>query len=433
MPPRPARPACGPGVVIEADGGVGKAPPHPAPPGLIPGVRRLVAISLINQVGSGAFAGVLVLFLVSFLGLRQNTANTLLSLAAGVGLVSLVPLGVLADRAGLGRMLRAGCLAAFLMAGILTLVRSPVAAGICYVLLVLFDRACNVARNALVPTLATGRDGPRVKARIRSVSNLGYGLGAAIGAGLLALMPHRGFAAAVLLNAASYAACAVLARTLDESSAPAVKRVARRPGADRRYLGFVAVNGTLSLFLPVFELMLPVLLVSRYGGPSWIIGLCLALNTAAVAGLQTFATRGITDWVSSVRAARVGAAVATAGLAILAAGAGLGGPWLVAAAIAGTLVHVTGEMRGVAGQWELQMGFAPHGRQGQYQATNALGLGAARMLAPWLVALMSASLGIGLAVLVAVLMLAAAVLGPVARRVVANRAQIGVVAPGFGG
>lgn len=395
--------------------------------------RRFVAIALVNQVGSGAFAGVLVLFFVRYLDFDANTASTLLSLAAGVGLASLVPMGVVADRVGAIRLMRAASAAAFVAAAALAFVNGPAAACGCYIVLVLCDRAFNVARNGLLPTLVSGPQAVTFKAKVRAMSNLGYGLGAAIGAGILIALPITGFVVALLLNALSYAACSVLGQRLSQASEGPRPQMARKPGADRRYLCFVAVNGTLTLYMPVFELMLPILIVTRFGGPSWIPGLCLALSTAAVAVGQIKAAGGITDWVSSVRAARVGAVVAVAGLALMATGAAGSGYWVTIASIAGTLVYVVGEMRGVAGQWELQMGFAPRDRQGRYQATNAVGQGAARMLAPWLVALMSASVWWGFSALAAIYVTAVAALGPVARWVSADRGQIKGIAPEFGG
>ena len=61
--------------------------------------------------------------------------------------------------------------------------------------------------------------------------------------------------------------------------------------------------------------------------------------------------------------------------------------------VVGSLVHVVGEMIGSGGQWGLQMGLAPHERQGQYQGFAGLGFSVVAVVGPPVVTLLCVEMG----------------------------------------
>ena len=85
-------------------------------------------------------------------------------------------------------------------------------------------------------------------------------------------------------------------------------------------------------------------------------------------------------------------------------------------------MHVVGEMIGSGGQWGLQMGLAPHERQGQYQGFAGLGFSLVSVIGPPVVAFFCVDQGergwLALAGFMVVLGLAAP---PLARWALASR------------
>ena len=95
--------------------------------------------------------------------------------------------------------------------------------------------------------------------------------------------------------------------------------------------------------------------------------------------------------------------------------------------LAGACVHVVGEMIGSGGQWALQMGLAPHERQGQYQGFASLGFSLMNVVGPPVVTLLCIQGGrlgwVAMGLIVLVSGVAAQALG---RWALANRTAYGV-------
>ena len=95
--------------------------------------------------------------------------------------------------------------------------------------------------------------------------------------------------------------------------------------------------------------------------------------------------------------------------------------------VAGSLVHVVGEMIGSGGQWGLQMGLAPHERQGQYQGFAGLGFSVIAVVGPPIVTLLCVDMGeTGWLVLAGLMLAIALVSVPVSRWALASRERYGV-------
>jgi MFS family permease len=105
------------------------------------------------------------------------------------------------------------------------------------------------------------------------------------------------------------------------------------------------------------------------------------------------------------------------------------GSWQVAVAVlvAGSLVHVVGEMIGSGGQWSLQMGLAPHERQGQYQGFAGLGFSVMAVVGPPVVTFLCVDQGErGWLVLAAIMVATSLASVPAARWALASRERYGV-------
>jgi MFS family permease len=116
-----------------------------------------------------------------------------------------------------------------------------------------------------------------------------------------------------------------------------------------------------------------------------------------------------------------------AGFAIVAV-ADRGSYWIaIAVLVAGSLVHVVGEMIGSGGQWGLQLGLAPHERQGQYQGFAGLGFSVMAVIGPPLVTFFCVEQGErGWLMLAGIMVGIALVSVPAARWALESRARYGV-------
>ena len=96
--------------------------------------------------------------------------------------------------------------------------------------------------------------------------------------------------------------------------------------------------------------------------------------------------------------------------------------------VVGSLVHVVGEMIGSGGQWGLQMGLAPHERQGQYQGFAGLGFSVIAVVGPPVVTLLCVEMGeTGWLVLAALMLGVALVSVPASRWALDSRERYGVL------
>jgi MFS family permease len=146
-----------------------------------------------------------------------------------------------------------------------------------------------------------------------------------------------------------------------------------------------------------------------------------------VALFQVRLSRRADSVPSAARALVRGALWIAAGFTVVAL-ADRGGVWFaVAALVAGSLIHVVGEMIGSGGQWGLQMGLAPHERQGQYQGFAGLGVSVMAVIGPPVVTFFCVEQGERGWLMLAVIMLVIALVSvPAARWALASRGRYGV-------
>jgi hypothetical protein len=196
---------------------------------------------------------------------------------------------------------------------------------------------------------------------------------------------------------------------------------------DWPYVVITVITGLFSLHFFVMELGLALYVSAHTSAPTVMVAVLLVINTAAVALFQVRLSRRADSVVAGARALVRGAWWIAAGFAIVAL-ADRGSMWLaIAALVAGSLVHVVGEMIGSGGQWGLQMGLAPHERQGQDQGFAGLGFSVLAVVAPPVVTYLCVDLGeTGWLVLAAFMVVIALVSVPAARWALASRARYGV-------
>ncbi|MFE0461427.1 MFS transporter [Kitasatospora sp. NPDC058965] len=359
-----------------------------------PGAPRLLAgVWLVNTIGSGLYlpAGALFFTRVDHLATRQVALG--LSAAGLVALLGAVPLGRLADRHGARRAYLGLLLVqAVGMAGF-TLVRSFPAFVAAAALVALADQGAGAARAALIASVATGGDRVRLRARLRSVTNVGITLGA-LGAGVaLQLDTPAAYRALVLGNAATFLGAALVLRALPRG--PARPRSAAAAGGSRlavlRDGRFALVTGlcaVLSLQNDLLTFVLPLWVAGHTAAPRALVPALLVVNTVLVVCCQVAVSRGAERTPGAARLCRRAGLLLLAGcLAAPFSGATPG--WAAAGLLVLFVLLVTlGELATSAGSFGLSFTLAPEHALGEYQGFFALGRGAARALAPTLLGLL---------------------------------------------
>ncbi len=208
----------------------------------------------------------------------------------------------------------------------------------------------------------------------------------------------------------------------------------RAPGEPRlgvlRDLPFVTVAVSTSLFSLHFvaaELGLALFISQSTLAPQVMVAVLMLVNTVAVATFQVRLSRSADSVTTGGRALIRGGLLIAMGFALFGLAEGSSATVAVVVLLAGAGIHVVGEMIGSGGQWALQMGLAPHERQGQYQGFASLGFALMNVIGPPLVTLLCVHGGrVGWLVMGAIVLASGIAAQLLARWALANRAAYGV-------
>ncbi|MCU1594451.1 MAG: hypothetical protein JWO12_1843 [Frankiales bacterium] len=351
-----------------------------------PGPLRLLAIAaLVNTLGNGLFYTSAALFYTRSVGLSPGQVGLGLTVAGLLGLLVGIPAGHLADLRGAREVLVVTLvLEAAAMSSFALVHGFPgfLAASIAYICV---DKASNAVRQGLIASAFPAEERVSGRAYLRSVTNLGIGVGSAIAGVAIAIDTREAYVAMVLADALTYLGCAAV-----------IARLPRREGAvrkaeeggmlialrDRPYLAVTAVGAVLNMHYVLLEIAVP-LWVDRYtSAPRWTVALLFLLNTACCVLLQVRMSRSAHDVPSSARTQRTGGLLVAASCVVFALSEDRSAALAVGVLVVAALVNVAGELLQASGSWGLGFGLAPETSQGQYQGLYSTGFAAANMLGP---------------------------------------------------
>lgn len=392
-------------------------------------VRAFLLVALVDAIGTGVFLAGAVVYYVRYIGLTPEAVATGLAAAGLVALVTAVPIGTLGDRFGARRMLVVlqACRAVFFAA--LVLVDSPAEFIVLVCLQAAAEGAVPAMTQAFVASLVGESGRVRTMALMRSIRNAGFSVGAVLAATLVTSSTSVGYRAIVLVNAASFAATAV---TLACLRLPRQKTVVTRAKVgvltaltsfrDWRYASLTGVHAILAMHMTLLGVVVPLWILERTDAPAVMVSIVVTVNAVLAVAFQVPFSRGTEDLPGGIRASR------WAGLALVVACvpfalAGGVGPWGAAGLLLlGTLFLTAGELWQSAAGWSLSYELAPPDRRVQYLAVFSTGIGLQDVVGPLLVVALVLQHGsLGWAVLAAVLLLAALVVGPVAAATARSR------------
>lgn len=384
-----------------------------------PGAPRVLATStLVNRFGTGLFLTVSAIYFTRSVGLSTAQLAAALTIAALVRLVVSAPLGHLADRLGPREVMAVAAGLEGLVVATLVLVHDVTGLVVVLVLQALADAASYGARGALVANAVPREARVRTQAYLRSMTNLGFTLGAA-GAGVaLHLDTPTAYQLTILGDAVTYLLAGLVVLRLPHlAPVPAPdsgpRLVALR---DRPYLAVTALNGILCVHYGLLEVAVPLWTVQHTQAPRWIVSVVLMVNTVAIVLFQVRASRNVRTVAEAARAQRAGGFVIAAGCVVYALAAGHGA-WVAAGVLViAAAVHVAGELLQAAGSWGLGFGLAPAHAQGQYQSVFGMGQSFASLVGPALTTALAVGAGLPGWVALAVMFAAAGAVMPALAR-----------------
>jgi predicted MFS family arabinose efflux permease len=196
------------------------------------GAPRILAIStLINTLGNGLFYTASALFLTRSVGLSVRQVGVGLTIAGLVGLFANVPAGRLAEILGprevlfVTNILAAAFMAAYAFvhtfAVFVVIACGELAA----------TNASSAVRNGLIATAVAGDDRVRTRAYLRSVTNLGIGIGSALAGVALHADTRTAYLTLIIADAVTFLFAAARHAAAPYRSDRTRNR--RRPAADR--------------------------------------------------------------------------------------------------------------------------------------------------------------------------------------------------------
>jgi MFS family permease len=347
----------------------------------------------LNYLGWGGVMPFEVVYLHDGRGFSLGVAGLVVGLVTGLAVVTAPLSGPVIDR--LGARMTAACSLLALGAGFagLAFAHTPAQAFLAAAAAGVGNGGLQPSQSALLASLAPAELRHRASAVSRVASNLGVGVGGALG-GVIAARGLNGFVVLFLANALTYvvyAAILVLGVREDARPAPVAGGycVVLR---DRPFMRLAAINvAVIAVGWGVFSWIVPVYAGDEIGVGTRLIGLLVFANAVAVVLAQIPVAR-LAEGRRRAPTMAIGALTFVAA-SLLVVGAGFLEPQLAAAALLVAVVVVgVGECLHTTVLMPLVADLAPPALRGRYMAMTGLSWWLGLALAPTLAAqLLSAS------------------------------------------
>jgi MFS transporter len=355
--------------------------------GLLPAThnaRVLVVATLANTVGNGMYMTGGVLFLTRSVGLSAHQVGLGMTVAAVVGVLASAPMGHLADRWDARAMQIWFLLGEAALAAALALVHNVLTFLVVAVLTAIADAGWRGSRGALIAGAAPADTRVRTRAMLRSATNVGVAVGAALTGLVLASDTRAAYLALVLGNALTFLVTAAITSRMDHiPTVPAPATGARLIVLrDRSFLACIVLDGLMSVHYGLLNIALPLWIAMATQAPRWIISAVFVVNTSMVILFQVRVSRGTETPAAAARASQRAGLLIGGACVLFALAAHKAVGLTIVLLLTGALVHVFGELRQSAAAWGISFGLAPDHAQGQYQGAYAMGQQLGQTVAP---------------------------------------------------
>ena len=356
-------------------------------------VALLTALG-VNNFGSGLFLPVVLLYVTRVVGLPLAAAGTVVALGTVAGLAVPPAAGRLVDRVGPRRIVIGAELLQALGAVTYLAARGTVMVAVAAVLLAGGQQLFYSSLFALIADVAG--DGPRdrpfaVAAMVRSAC---FGLGGLAAAALLSWAGTGGYRVAVIVDAGSFAVCALLLALLVRVPRPrhpgarAARAAPGGPLSDRPFLALIVVTGLVALPLDFYLSGMSVYVLGELHAEPWLPGAALALYTGLNSAGGT-AALWATRRLRRTTAMAWGAALLVVWCGVSVAAVAMPARWRAADLLAGTVVLAAAGLAFGARVNALAEATAPAGARGRYLAAFQYSFTVPGVVAPAVVALFS--------------------------------------------
>jgi MFS family permease len=358
-------------------------------------IRIMSLSSLINTFGNGLFMTIEVVYFTQIVGISVAKLAIALSIAGGVSMLFSIPAGHLADRIGP----RDTAAIAYVVEGIATFAllftRNYSAFLVLNILVGITGTIGQTLRMATIAKIGNPEDKIKTRAFIRSVVNLGIGLGTLCAGVALHLNTATSYQVMLAIDAVTFLIAAYIFHKLP-FVAPTVNRsepISFIALKDRRFLGATALNSVMSLHFVLQNVAIPLWIIRETNAPRWWISVVMVVNTVAVILFQMRASKGSGDLNQGAKLyMRAGFAIAISCI-LYAFSARIPTVAACSLLILAMMVHVFGELIGSAGSWSIGFGLAQQEHQGQYQGVYSLSWGLGGTLGPAFVTALAIGLG----------------------------------------
>jgi len=351
--------------------------------------RLLVFIGLVDAIGTGLYIAGFAVFFTRSAGLSAVDVGVGLTVANACGLVTLTPIGMLADRIGP----RAASILLHYWRGVGFIAFAFVHDFTTFLVVSCFVGIPTRAIDPVSQMYVDRHIGKDLRIRVMSVMRVVYNIGFAIGGLLTTLIllvdTRPAFLMIVLGNGATFLLAGVLlARVPLLTDAPPNRKTARgwpRSLRQGRYLIVMGLNAVLILHVSVLTLGIPLWVTTRTDAPAAIVGPLVVLNTVLVVLLQVRFSRGTDTRDGGVRAMRWSSLAFAGCMVVLAVSGMVNAVGAVIAVVVATVLLTFGELWHFAGRLSVSYALAPKDRQGEYLSVFWLGSAAALMVGPALI------------------------------------------------
>jgi MFS family permease len=338
----------------------------------------------LNTLGWGAVLPFEVIYLHDGRGFSLGVAGLVVGTLTGVGVVAAPASGPLIDRFG-GRACAVGAGAALAVGyAWLAFVQSPRPAFAAAVIAGLGNGALAPSQSTLLATLAPPDLRHRATAISRVATNVGFGLGGAVG-GLVAVYGLNGFVALFLVNALTYLVYVlVLVVVVREDARPERLEGGYRPVVrDRAFVHLAATNvAIIAVGWGALPWLVPPFARNSLGVGAQLIGLLMLANAAAVVVAQVPIAK-FSEGRRRAAMMAVGAAL-IAGAFLLVVTARFAPAGADQALVAAAVVIGLGECFHTSALMPLVADLAPASLRGRYMAMTGLSWWVGLALAPTL-------------------------------------------------
>jgi MFS family permease len=354
----------------------------------------LLAALGVDNFGSGLFLPVVLLYVTRVVGLPLAAAGTVVALGTAAGLAVPPAAGRLVDRVGPRRIVICAELLQALGAVTYLAARGTAMVAVAAVLLAGGQQLFYSSLFALIADVAgdVPRDRPfAVAAMVRSAC---FGLGGLAAAALLSWAGTGGYRVAVIVDAGSFAVCALLLGLLVRVPRPgrpgarAAGGPSRGPWSDRPFLALIVVTGLVALPLDFYLSGMSVYVLGELHAEPWLPGAALALYTG-LNSVGATAALWATRRLRRTTAMAWGAALLVVWCGVSVAAVAMPARWRAADLLAATVVLAAAGLAFGVRVNALAEATAPTGKRGRYLAAFQYSFTVPGVVAPAVVALFS--------------------------------------------